>query len=145
MEHNNKCPICGATSAVSMIFDFADVLLCRFCKHYFSINTTIPVDAVYDSDYFEVKHKNYFQYQDTVLFNDITSSISRKGGHDLDIIDIGCGKGSFLDYLFSLGYKKLHGIDLIDLKSTKFNYIKSSIEEFHTEKKIRYCYLIIQY
>lgn len=51
------------------------------------------------------------------------------GDTNVRILDAGCGNGCYANYLFNIGYKNVHGMDLLNLKNKlNFNYVKASIQ-----------------
>lgn len=110
----NLCPICNTTSHLD--YEMTDVYLffCESCKHRFSIIKS-NCDEVYDDDYYQTKHKNWFDNPDTRLFSIINKHIQESSTKS--VLDVGCGNGNLLKYLkLRINKISLTGIDLSNVK-----------------------------
>lgn len=101
---------------------------CNACGHVFK---DIPkeMQEQYGEDYFSKVIKNWFVYPDYPLFDFIYREILKfKGDKRLKVLDIGCGKGAFLNYLKKKNRKfELYGIDLTDNHDQYIHFIKGDI------------------
>jgi len=116
-----KCSICGSTKIVR-----EDKLLgifnCEECSHTF---TMIPKSEQedYNPEYFMEQHKNWFNNPNLELFNLLYKKIKRN--EKIKLIDVGCGKGDFLEYVAKIDTNiELFGIDLVDNMSSRIHYMK---------------------
>lgn len=79
-------------------------------------------------------------------YNEKYLPIIKNFRRNVPILDLGCGQGFMLQYLQSVGFTKLTGIDLSEeqvsiAKSKGFNVIQANVFDFLTEKKE--CYDLI--
>ena len=139
--NTSKCPICnsGLTDKVYKT-SLCSVTVCGLCGHQYTITSSIKAKEVYDREYFEKMHKNWFANPHIHLFEKIEHNIKKhictQGSLDRNetrIIDLGCGTGSFLRYMHSQGYRSLKGVDICEPPSSlprEIDFIKSSIENY---------------
>jgi 2-polyprenyl-3-methyl-5-hydroxy-6-metoxy-1,4-benzoquinol methylase len=117
-----------------MRFDGIKVIRCQDCNHFFSIFDSEPTISIYNDDYFLKDHKNWFENPNFELFSVVQETILEHKSKDASVIDFGCGKGDFLKYLKSNGFKNLTGVDLAENKDNLINYIKKDIWELNPNK-----------
>jgi len=113
-----------------MDFDEADVYKCGKCTHLFSQNVIPLPEEIYSPDYFFKEHEKFFANPDIKLYKNICSIINQSKSKDSSIVDIGCGTGSFLEYLKSNGFRNLTGIDLIENSDNDIEYVQKNILDY---------------
>lgn len=112
--HNSKelsCTVCGNSSAFER--SFSNIRIYRYpdCDHCFSKLVDGDFEK-YDSEYFEVLHKNWFNNPHIDLFETIYRVIADYK-IDASVIDMGCGKGDLLRYIHMKNPAlSLSGLDL---------------------------------
>src|SRR5262249_392622 len=92
---------------------------CARCGHRFSRIKPDVLAELYDSDYYEKTHRNWFAHPDLALFEQIACRVDREP-EPRSLIDVGCGTGNLLHFLAGrMGPTvKLAGIDLSANRST---------------------------
>ncbi len=120
------CPFCGETHT-RFCYDTIDtqqkkwdLYFCPQCRFYFLYPFPKDEDLrqAYDTSYYgEGKEKFAFPLIEKTLdyFRSGRARILKKylnANVQSEILDIGCGNGKFLNYLYKLGFKQLHGIEL---------------------------------
>lgn len=120
------CPFCSSNHTIFK-WETADlkeqvwnIYCCQSCHFYF-INpfpTLQQQEEAYAQDYYGEGDKKFsFPLVENVL-DYFRSSRARElkkqlnKNQDAAILDIGCGNGRFLFYLYKMGFKKLYGIEL---------------------------------
>ena len=90
------CPVCAAAAPFAYDHPEARIHRCPRCTHVFSDPASITKEETYTPEYYEVVHRNWFDHPNLPLFRwierQLPSSVT-------SVIDAGCGKGQFLDYL----------------------------------------------
>jgi 2-polyprenyl-3-methyl-5-hydroxy-6-metoxy-1,4-benzoquinol methylase len=105
------CPVCGAASILEYRHPEADLYRCPDCEHCFANTDSIDKPEEYDAEYYEIKHRNWFENPDIVLYESIYSFITMLP--NASVIDVGCGRGDFLKHLHRKDPRlSLTGIDL---------------------------------
>lgn len=109
---SRQCPICTGHSRFYARHPEVELYRCRDCTHRFSVFSTSKGAERYEPEYFEQTHRNWFMNPNVALFEQLTRFLSVDGTHS--VIDVGCGKGSFLSYLADRTQPglSLTGIDL---------------------------------
>lgn len=89
-----KCPVCGHAARFERSAKEADLYRCPNCDHCFSdpASLAIPEDEVYRPPYYG---KNWFLNPNRRLFDRI-GRIAVRSRPDGSLVDVGCGKGAFL-------------------------------------------------
>jgi 2-polyprenyl-3-methyl-5-hydroxy-6-metoxy-1,4-benzoquinol methylase len=108
-----QCPICKNQAPFYAWHPEAGLYRCEECGHRFSVLFTQNSAERYGPEYFEQIHRNWFMNPDLAHFDELAGFIKADGTAQ-SIIDVGCGKGSFLGYLAArMGPAlSLTGIDL---------------------------------
>lgn len=117
------CPICKDNSV--LLDEHMRLFRCPRCTHTFTIITAID-PQLYSDKYFQERHKNWFNNQNYKLFRFFYSAVRKLiGEKKIKLLDIGCGKGDFLNYIKQLSPDSdLYGIDLAENNSASFHFIK---------------------
>lgn len=125
----NSCPICNEKKIKDQFkVPGATVSKCTSCFHSFSRNLKFSPEEIYDEDYFIEHHKNWFLHPNFPLFARIASMCEKEyGGKDISILDVGCGNGDFLKYLYSKGFSKLTGLDFTANQHESIEFIQTNI------------------
>lgn len=92
------CPVCARTARLMARHAEADLYRCGSCDHCFSDPSSIGAFEAYSADYYETTHRNWFANPNYGLFRLISSDIVG-GRPDASVLDVGCGRGSFLRWL----------------------------------------------
>lgn len=107
-----KCSVCHSSSDLEA--ELADVTLyrCSKCDHCFSVLNDSHRMEVYSDSYYQNDHKNWFNNPNLFLFKRLSAVISNSISIKT-ILEMGCGKGEFLNYLFNSNKSlQLTGVDL---------------------------------
>lgn len=100
----------------------ARIFRCGMCTHAFSDPDSLHRLECYSAEYYEEAHRNWFANPNIQLFERIERQIPATCK---SVIDVGCGRGQFLDYLRSKRPDiRLVGVDLSE------NHPRDGIE-FH--------------
>lgn len=137
---DNACPICASTElATSYETPKCLVRRCAGCGHLFTDLATITQHEKYDSDYYDLTHRNWFENPHIELFSTICEQVlSHLPAHQSDrhfsLLDVGCGKGQFLDFASNyLGSSfSLAGVDVCELPSDYRNihFTRCSLDDY---------------
>jgi 2-polyprenyl-3-methyl-5-hydroxy-6-metoxy-1,4-benzoquinol methylase len=120
---HKKCPICSNTH-IRVEDKKLDVFYCKLCNHRFTLIEK-GKHKKYTPDYIDSERKNFFEHPNYKLFDYILKKLPKK---EIKLLDVGCGDGTFLIYALNKGKEiKLYGIDLIENKHPKINFIKGDI------------------
>ena len=104
------CPVCGAQAVYAYKHPEARIFRCSNCTHAFSDPDSVHGLESYSADYYEQAHRNWFANPNFRLFEWIERQIPSQAQ---SVIDIGCGRGQFLDYLRAKRPEiRLVGVDL---------------------------------
>ena len=104
------CPVCGAQAVYAYKHPEARIFRCSNCTHAFSDPDSVHGLESYSADYYEQAHRNWFANPNFRLFEWIERQIPSQAR---SVIDIGCGRGQFLDYLRAKRPEiRLVGVDL---------------------------------
>lgn len=104
------CPVCGAEAPFAYHHPEARIHRCTRCTHAFSDPASIKGEELYSPEYYEVAHRNWFTHPNFPLFRWIERQLP---ANVKTVIDAGCGKGQFLDYLRQRRpHLRLVGVDL---------------------------------
>jgi 2-polyprenyl-3-methyl-5-hydroxy-6-metoxy-1,4-benzoquinol methylase len=110
MDKVISCPVCGSDAGFAYVHPEANIYRCRTCTHAFSDEASIRAAEQYSPDYYEAAHRNWFSHPNFALFDLVERQIPSGA---TSIIDVGCGRGHFLDYLRSKRPSvRLVGVDL---------------------------------
>lgn len=90
------CPVCGEQAQFAYPHPEANIYRCRNCTHAFSDPKSLRETESYSPEYYEETHQNWFANPNFALFAWIDRQIPADAR---SLIDIGCGRGQFLDYL----------------------------------------------
>jgi len=120
------CPVCAAPALRDREHPEASLFRCPSCRHRFSRLKAAP--EAYGPDYFLTTHRNWFAHPNDALFGWVEARLPKDLAHGT-LIDVGCGRGAFLEYL--LGKKPhlaLTGVDLSSpSRSPGIEFIQSDI------------------
>jgi 2-polyprenyl-3-methyl-5-hydroxy-6-metoxy-1,4-benzoquinol methylase len=104
------CPICGGRAHYAYKHPEARIFRCSNCTHAFTDPESILGFDGYSADYYDEAHRNWFANPNFRLFEWIEQQIPSRA---LSVIDVGCGRGHFLDYLRAKRpHIRLAGVDL---------------------------------
>lgn len=120
------CPICKEQALLTD--SHLRLFRCPCCTHAFTVGV-LADPRLYSEEYFQERHKNWFNNQDYGLFrffyNVLRRIIKQK---KIKFLDVGCGKGGLLNYIKGLDPDiDLYGIDLAENNSVSFNFIKGDL------------------
>ena len=119
MHVSMACTVCGDRNTRKEPFNGADLYSCRACRHRFTDPGSFGTKEHYEADYFDEKHRKWFANPDIALFEYIWQRISTLGP-GTSVLDIGCGNGAFLKYLWSRSKGlRLTGIDYRENEPTE--------------------------
>ncbi len=90
------CPVCKSPAAFAYSHPEADIYRCQACTHAFSDQKSLRRFEEYSAEYYDAAHKNWFENPNFSLFEWIERQIPLTAA---SVIDVGCGRGQFLDYL----------------------------------------------
>ena len=133
------CPICSSRQILKKNkTELCLVSICNACGHEYTQEKDIFIKEQYDREYFDRVHKNWFTNPQINLFELIIKIIKKKNQKEnLQILDVGCGRGALLKYIKKkLRKSSLNGIDLseppIDI-DPEIKITQSSIDQFKSE------------
>lgn len=110
MPSSVACPVCAADAPFAYHHPEARIHRCARCTHAFSDPASISAAEEYGPAYYEVAHRNWFEHPNVRLFQWIERQLP---SNVTSVIDAGCGKGQFLDYLRKKRpHLRLVGVDL---------------------------------
>lgn len=142
------CPVCKKESKLALRCTEVDLYRCPSCDHCFSDIDSIEVHEKYDPDDYNEKHRNFFEHPDLQLYKEILKCITDYK-KDASIIDIGCGKGSFLKYIHEKNPRfSLTGLDLAFVhKADGINFIQGDVltTQFSNRFDVVACIAIIEH
>lgn len=96
LRNGVSCPVCGETARFAYKHPEAAIFRCDKCSHAFSDQNSLEGLESYSDDYYEEAHRNWFANPNFALFDWIERHIPASAK---SVIDVGCGKGQFLDFL----------------------------------------------
>lgn len=84
-------------------YSFSDIIIyrCPTCDHCFTDIEAIDNNVIYGEDYYRNDHKNWFNNPNIALFRHIRDILLIRKIQNPSIIELGCGKGDLLKFLFS--------------------------------------------
>lgn len=91
-----KCPVCGGQCVFAFAHPEGDIHRCIACTHRFTDPNSLRGMEKYTASYFEETHRNWFDNPDLKLFGWIEQRLPRDAK---SIVDVGCGRGQFLDFM----------------------------------------------
>ena len=104
------CPVCGALAAFAYTHPDCRIYRCDGCTHAFTDPASVTNAQHYSPEYFDELHKNWFAHPNVRLFQWIANQIPQNAR---SVIDVGCGRGHFLDFLRKVRPNlSLVGVDL---------------------------------
>jgi 2-polyprenyl-3-methyl-5-hydroxy-6-metoxy-1,4-benzoquinol methylase len=130
-----QCPICFKKDALLSSSRLC-LYQCPSCTHTFTLPQDTPQEH-YDEEYFQEEHKNWFNNPNIPLFDFIYERALRLlGAKEMNILDVGCGKGDFLKYVASKNSNaSLCGIDFEDNQHPRIQFIKGDLMETPLKRK----------
>lgn len=106
------CPVCGERStALRYRLVLCDLHGCSRCTHLFSVRRPGVAAEAYSDDYFDERHREYFENPDTELFGRTLERLERHWKPGGNVVDVGCGPGNWLEFLRAKGYAA-YGVEL---------------------------------
>lgn len=123
------CPIClSAVDSVLFQVPGATISNCSRCSHSFSHDLSVTPSEIYNADYFHRHHKNWFEHPNYMLFHRIYEMCQIQfHSKDISILDVGCGNGDFLNYLYSMGFTHLTGVDFTSNHHESIQFIQKNL------------------
>jgi SAM-dependent methyltransferase len=113
----HECPVCSSKSRREMSLHDVHLYRCHVCDHCFTDVSSLRAEEQYSADYYEEKHRNWFENPNWPLFSHIERVISQHS-RAASVLDVGCGRGDLLRFLRQRGAGfSLTGIDLSDVPS----------------------------
>jgi len=111
------CVVCGAVEGVRVLDPEQGLFRCAECTHVFTLLAAAGQRSDgegYEDEYYDAEHANWFAHPNVALFRLAHSQIrERLGNGPLRVLDVGCGRGDFLQYLQRNDPKlELWGVDL---------------------------------
>jgi SAM-dependent methyltransferase len=133
-----SCPVCESLSVFENQLGGGNLFRCIRCRHCFYDITTVKFEE-YGTDYFSVKHRNWFANPNLRLYKTIMSYIE-ENLPNRSLIDVGCGNGSFLKWIRSQNnVVSLAGIDLLSNKpATGIEFIHGDATNIGLPRKFDY-------
>ena len=130
----DSCPICGNSAQLAYDHPDSEIWRCTACDHAYTRLDTMRKVEDYSAAYYDDEHKNWFANPHTALFQWIGDNIP-SGARN--VIDIGCGRGDFLEYLRKTQPElELIGVDLSPNEpSPGITYIQKNIMEMEIERQ----------
>ena len=101
----------------SLLYQSIELVSCNECGHIYNMLTKTEFDNILKFYKTEHDELDSGSTQNNVIRkrnNDCFEVLSRHCNHLSNILDLGCGEGHFLEYLYEKEYKKLSGFDLAD-------------------------------
>jgi 2-polyprenyl-3-methyl-5-hydroxy-6-metoxy-1,4-benzoquinol methylase len=109
---NTACPVCGGgKTRLSYPLLQCDLYACSSCTHVFSLPKEGVEPEAYPDDYFEERHREYFENPDTPLFERTLEHLERHWRRGGNVLDVGCGPGNWLEFLRSRSYRP-YGVEI---------------------------------
>ena len=105
------CPLCKGVGALFAQHPEAHIYRCASCQHCFSDPASLTALETYDADYYERKHRRWFENPDIGLFEAIIKTTNSLQPTARRILDIGCGRGDFLRHWAS----RVPGLEFIGI------------------------------
>ena len=137
-----RCEICKKKLDIYKKIKKFDLLRCHICDHTVSDLKVSNkyYQETYSQAYVDEKHKNWMNNPNYPYFEKINQFIkSKKNGK---ILDLGCGTGLLLKYLFKENPRlNLTGVDIIakqSKKKSKITFIRKEIFKFLPKKKFSF-------
>lgn len=134
-----RCEICNKKLNIYRSLKKFDLLKCWKCNHTIS-NLTVSkkyYQDTYSQSYIDQKHKNWMNNPNYPFFEKINTFI--KSTKSKNVIDLGCGTGLLLKYLYKENPKlNLTGVDIItksSKKNSRINFVKKEIFKYFPKKK----------
>ena len=110
-----RCPVCAEPARFAYEHPEARIFRCSACTHAFSDPDSLHGLERYSAEYYEEAHRNWFANPNFELFEWIERQIPSTCK---SLIDVGCGRGQFLDYVRSKRPDiRLVGVDLSENQS----------------------------
>lgn len=105
------CTVCGDIKTRRERLNGLNLYICPSCRHRYTDPSSIATMEEYGADYYDEKHRKWFENPDIALFEFVRRQLSTLGP-GASVLDVGCGNGAFLRYLRSRSPGlKLTGID----------------------------------
>lgn len=123
-----RCPVCKGERPLYAELLEVNLYFCENCCHRFTDPDSISSKEDYSPEYYDKKHRRWFENPDVRLFEFIFQQIERLKP-DASVLDVGCGNGAFLKYLRNRSTKlKLTGIDLsLNAQQEGINFCQGDI------------------
>lgn len=136
MSNHHPCPICRNCQNNYVQDGRLQIFVCSVCAHVFSENKTAS-ETIYNPEYYLSEHKNWFLHPNFKLFGAIEQYINNHFGIDnINILDIGCGKGDLLHFLKTRRPTwRLYGIDVTENKEQGITYTQGDFVNYEFSQK----------
>ena len=109
---SRSCTVCHEASRLIAARQEGNLYRCGACDHCFSGLETMRETEQYGAEYYDDKHRAWFENPNTKLFDYILEQIRRVKA-DAAVLDVGAGRGDFLKYLRAKDSRlSLTGVDL---------------------------------
>jgi 2-polyprenyl-3-methyl-5-hydroxy-6-metoxy-1,4-benzoquinol methylase len=131
-----ECPVCHFNSNLWVRLPAVSLYRCVKCDHCFTDISSMAQEESYDSDYYLMTHRNWFENPNYPLFSLLATEILSHGAKK--VLDVGCGNGAFLKYLANTTEGlELHGIDLSDAAEqvVSIKFLKGNFLTFDFQTK----------
>ncbi|MBI3553534.1 MAG: class I SAM-dependent methyltransferase [Elusimicrobia bacterium] len=97
-DEEKSCTVCGAPGRLTVARPEGSLYRCPACDHCFSGLETMPEHESYGDEYYDEKHRAWFENPNTELFDYIQGWVTRVGPR-ASVLDVGAGRGDFLRHL----------------------------------------------
>ncbi len=101
----------------SLLYTSIELVSCNECGHVYNMLTKIEFNNIlqfYKTEHDELDTGNMQNNIIKKRNDDCFEVLIRHCNHSSKILDLGCGEGHFLEYLYEKEYKNLSGFDLAD-------------------------------
>lgn len=146
LPQNTTCPICGSKANLSQKIKSTYIFRCIGCSHCFSVfaegsELSRSDEKIYNESYYTEKHVNWFKNPDFLLYNQILQHM-HANSPNYSLLDVGCGTGSFLQFISDRRWFSLSRLVGIDLAATpmqgEVEIINADVNEYIFDEKFDY-------
>jgi SAM-dependent methyltransferase len=128
---SKKCVVCNAEALLEAEFEDIKLYRCLNCRHCFTDTDSLNFFQEYNNQYYETNWSRNPNYK---LFNFISRRINKLCPSGL-ILEVGCGRGDFLEYLRKTNPKLvLTGIDLSQQELNGIKFIRGDFLQIDFQK-----------
>lgn len=134
---NHACPVCRSRDKIRQFDSSLALYRCEGCDHTFPVLGKHESPQIYNEEYFFETHANWFSHPDLKLFNQIRETVrSNFEKKEWKLLDVGCGKGSFLKHLRKSSPDiQLFGIDLAPNESPGIRFMQGDFSEVEIKER----------